>query len=267
MTSPPRAGCLLLTDRTVVDLARSGSIVLDSWHLSDGTGIGIDRHRTRFTAHVREVFGIDPAESGAAYDHGLGHLPTTGSWFPGFVWTGDGLHLLVRPFPVERLRTSTTLLLAGLRDARKRPDIKGFDYLSQQYAHQQATDAGYDDQVLSTPDGSLSEAVFATVVIAQRGELVVPDAPRLDSVTLDVLREYADRPVRQATVTASHLLAAPAAYTLSALHGVRVVDRVNSTTYQPNPQLRDRLQAAIERARGPVSALLPEGMRLPCASC
>lgn len=267
MTCAPQPDCSLASDATVADLARAGTVVLDSWHLADGASVAIDRHRGRFTRQVGEVFGITGQESRAAYDHALAHLPVEGSWFPGFVWTASGLRLLLRPFPVEHLRTTTALLLRGTPDARKRPDVKGFDHLSQLYAQQQALDAGYDDQVLVTGDGTLSEAVFATVVIARNGELVVPDGPRLDSVTLAVLREHGDRPVRTATVTASHLLAAPAVFTLSALHGVRLVERVNSTTYQPNPSLRDRLQSAVEGARRPVAELLPDGGRLPCASC
>lgn len=263
----PRCDCGLLTDRDVVDLARESTIVLDSWHLYGGAGVAVDRHRSRFTAHVREVFGTSEQESGAAYDHGLAHLPVEGSWFPAFVWTADGMRLLVRPFPVEQLRRTTTLLLASTEDARKRPDIKGFDFLSQMYAHRQASDAGYDDQVLVTRDGSLSEAVFAALILARDGELIVPDAPRLDSVTLAALKERAGRPVRVATVTASHLLAAPAVFTLSALHGVRLVERVNDMSYQVNPALRGRLQAALEEARVPVIDALPSGMRLSCASC
>ncbi|MFC6704655.1 aminotransferase class IV [Flexivirga alba] len=267
MTSAaPQPRCRLLTDTAVVDLARAGTIVLDSWHLYDGAGVAVDRHRERFTAHVREVFEIGEEESGSAYDHALAHLPVEGSWFPAFVWTTDGLRLLVRPFPVEQLRQSTTLLLLPTRDARKRPDIKGFDFLSQIYAHRQATEAGYDDQVLATAGGSLSETVFATLILARQGELVVPHAPRLDSVTLAVLRERAGRPVRVAPVTASHLLTAPAIFILSALHGVRVVERVNDTSYQPNPQLREALQTALEGARRPIADLLPGG-EPPCASC
>lgn len=268
MTSTPgESDCALLAEGSVLDFARAGTIVLDSWHLSDGAGVAIDRHRSRFTAQVREVFGIGEEESGTAYDHALAHLPVDGSWFPGFVWTDDGLRVLVRPFPVERLRQTTTLLLQPARDARKRPDIKGFDYLSQMYTHQQATDAGYDDQILATIDGSLSETVFATLVIARDGELLVPDAARLDSITLAVLRERAGRPVRLGTVTASHLLTAPAVFTLSALHGVRVVERVNDTSYQPNPRLRATLQAALETARKPVADQLPDGGTPPCVSC
>lgn len=253
------SGCALVTERTVLDLARAGTIVLDSWHLYDGAGVAIDRHRSRFSAHVHEVFGVDEQESGAAYDHALAHLPAEGSWFPAFVWTDGGLRLLVRPFPVERLHDTTTLLLVPTTDARKRPDIKGFDYLSQTYAHRQATDAGYDDQILTTADGKITETVFATVVVARNGELLVPDAPRLDSVTLAVLRERAGRPVRPVALTASHLLTAPVVFTLSALHGVRVVERVNDGSYQPNPQLRESLQAVLETARKPVADILPDG--------
>lgn len=259
--------CRLLTDTSVVDLARAGTIVVDSWHLDEGAGVAVDRHRSRFTAHVREIFGIGEEESSAAYDHALAHLPLDGSWFPAFAWTADGPRLLLRPFPVEQLRQTTSLLLRPTPDARKRPDIKGFDYLSQTYAHRDATDAGYDDQVLVTAGGAVSETVFATLVVARGGELIVPDAPRLDSVTLAVLRENSGRPVRVGTVTASHLLAAPAVFTLSSLHGVRVVERVNDASYQPNPQLRASLQATLDAARRPVAHLLPEPRALPCESC
>lgn len=264
ISAAPGPSCRLLSDRSVAELARAGTIVLDSWHLSDGAGVAVDRHRDRFTTQVQDVFGIRREESQAAYDHALAHLPSDGSWYPAFVWTADGPRVLVRPFPVDKLQRRTTLLLRATPDARKRPDIPGFDYLSQLYAHQQATDAGYDDQILVTADGSLSETVFATLVIARQGELIVPDAPRVNSVTLSVLRESVRRPVRTATVTASHLLAAPAVFTLSALHGVRLVDRVNTASYQPNPNLRGKFQDAVEAHRQPVVNLLPQGMVLPC---
>lgn len=251
----------------MAELAAESPIVLDSWHLYDGTGVAVDRHRNRFTAQVREIFGVGEDESGAAYDHGLAHLPAEGSWFPAFVWTDSGLRLLARPFPVEHLRRTTTLLLKPLPDVRKRPGIKGFDYLWQVDGRQEALDDGYDDQVLAHADGSLSETVFATLAIVRDEELIVPDAPRLESVTLSVLREQAGLPVRAADVTSSDVLVAPAVITLSALHGVRMAEQVNDTAYQPNPELRQRLQATLETARRPMADLMPEGKSLPCTCC
>lgn len=81
----------MLTDRTVIELADPSPIVLDSWHVYDGAGVAVDRHRSRFTAHVRDIFGVGEQESGTAYDHGSAHLPVDGSWFPAFLRTADGL--------------------------------------------------------------------------------------------------------------------------------------------------------------------------------
>lgn len=252
----------LLTSASVAELAAGSPIVLDSWHLYDGGCVGLDRHRARFTAGVREVFGVAEPASAAAYDHALGHLPHDGSWFPAFAWTHAGLRCAIRPFPVERLRSTTTLRFSSTVDARKRPDVKGFDYAWQLKVRGAATEAGYDDEVLTTSDGAVSETAFATLALWRDGELVVPDVPRLESVTLSVLRGKAGVAVRAARLAADDVLSAPGVVTLSALHGVRMVERLNETTYQQDPRLRDRLQSIVEAARRPVH----EGRRA-CGSC
>lgn len=267
MSSSRDAGRRSPADRSVADLAARSPVVLDSWHLREGRAIGIDRHRERFCAGVRAVFGVGEEESAAAYDDALPQLPADGSWFPAFVWTAGGLRCLVRPFPVERLRTRTTLRLGSTIDARKRPVVKGFDYHWQLATRASAVDAGYDDELLIRSDGTVSEAAFSTLVLWRDDRLVVPRGPRLDSVTLAVLRDTSGLGVREAPVTAADLLAARTAFTLSALHGVRLVERVNATTYQGDSHLQARLQAVLEGQRRPVIGPPPEGTWPPCASC
>ncbi|MBB2893695.1 aminotransferase class IV [Flexivirga oryzae] len=253
-----------MTDSSVEDLARSGPVVLDSWHLYDGAGVAVDRHRARFVAGVLDVFGVPVDEAGAAYDHALGHLPVTGSWFPALVWTREGLRCAVRMFPVERLRTSITLGSAFL-DGRKQPDIKGIDYLWQTEQAAVAAAGGYDDRVLVTAGGLVSETIFATLLVLRGRELIAPRAPRLRGVTLSVLRDEAPKAgltVRDDVVRLSDLGAADGMLTLSALHGVRVVERLGDLVLQPDRGLRDALQAALETARRPV----PDGSGA-CGSC
>lgn len=256
--------CPLLTDHGVEDLARSGPIVLDSWHLYDGAGVAVDRHRARFRAAVFDVFGVASDDADAAYDHALSHLPATGSWFPAFVWTRDGLRCAIRMFPVERLQVATALG-QPLLDTRKAPDVKGIDYLWQQEQQAAAVTGGYDDRVLVTKDGWVSETVFATLVVIRGRELVAPRAPRLRGVTLSVLRDRAPDlglSVRDEPVTPGELGAADGLLTLSSLHGVRVVERLGTLALQPDRRLRDALQASLETARQPVG-----GGSGACGSC
>lgn len=249
-----RSRCALLTDATVAELAHAGTIVLDSWHLYDGAGVAVDRHRARFAAAVHGVFGVAPREAGAAYDHALRHLPAAGSWFPAFVWTGDGLRCAIRTFPVERLRATTTLG-AAVRDERKQPDVKGIDYLWQAEQRAAAVADGYDDRVLRTGDGLVSETVFSTLILQRGRELIAPRAPRLRGVTLSVLRDRAPDAgltVRDEPVDLTGLRRADCVLTLSALHGVRIVERLGDVALQPDRRLREALQAALEAARRPV---------------
>lgn len=261
-TAGPR--CPLLTGETVEDLARAGTVVLDSWHLYDGAGVAVDRHRARFTSSVHEVFGVAPDESGAAYDHAIGHLPQRGSWFPAFTWTHDGLRCAIRSFPVARLRTSTTLA-AAVRDGRARPDVKGIDYVWQIEQRAAAAAGGCDDRLLVTADGLVSETVFATLVVLRGTELVAPRAPRLRGVTLSVLRDRAadvGLTVRDEEVGVGDLRAADGLLTLSALHGVRVAEQLDGVVLQPDRRIRDALQAALETAR---QAVVDKGGA--CGSC
>lgn len=254
----------MLTGRTVEKLARESPIVLDSWHLYDGTGVAVDRHRQRFTTDVAGVFGVALEASGAAYDHALAHLPATGSWFPALVWTATGLRCCVRPFPVEQLRSTATLAAEPLGDERKQPRVKGFDQLWQLNRRRETVAEGYDDRLLVTASGLVSETVFATLVVIRDGELVVPDAPRLPSVTLAVLREQASElgfVVREEGLTMAAVGAADTLVMLSALHGVRVVERIGRRTLRPVPRLRRSLQAALDAARGAVVG------SAPCGSC
>lgn len=253
--------CPVLTDRAVDDLARAGTIVLDSWHLHDGTGVAVDRHRARFTAAVAEVFGVAEQESGAAYDHALGHLPISGSWFPAFVWTADGLRCAVRMFPVERLRC-TTSLGRPLPDTRKRADVKGIDYIWQVSGRTKALSEGYDDRPLVTDAALVTETIFATLLVIRGRELIVPVATRLPGVTLSVVREAAGIRLLERPVTMAELPSADGLLTLSALHGVRVVERLGDRTLLTDRRLRNVLQQHLESARRPVT----DGSR-PCGSC
>jgi branched-subunit amino acid aminotransferase/4-amino-4-deoxychorismate lyase len=249
------SACPLLTARTVLDLARESPIVLDSWHLSDGTAVAVDRHRARFTASVRDVFGIDEAHSRAAYDHALTHLPGGGSWFPALVWTRDGLRCAIRPFPVEQLRVTATLASTPLVDRRKRPAVKGIDYLWQEAAREKNTASGYDDRPLLTSGGCVSETVFSTLVVMRDDDLMVPDAPRLPSVTLSVLRDRAaglGYTVRCEELTMADVSAADTLLLLSALHGVRVVERLGDRVLRPDDKRCQAFRATLESGRGPV---------------
>lgn len=241
----------------MTDLARESAIVLDSWHLRDGAGIAVERHRTRFTASVAEIFGVPVDESAAAYDQAGSDLPRTGSFFPAFVWTSTGLRCVVRTFPVEQLRRGTTLLETPLLDIRNRPDVKGIDYLWQLEQRATAVAAGYDDRLLVTPDGSVSETIFATLVLIRGSQLVVPDAPRLASVTLSVIADRAadhGLTVRERAVTPEAVAGSDSAFTLSALHGVRLVQRWGEHSLPGDSRLRDALQDALESARRPVTS-------------
>jgi len=255
-TACPRgSACPVLTEHTVDELARESPIVLDSWHLYDGAAVAVDRHRERFTADTAAVFGVGREAAEAAYDHALGHLPATGSWFPAFVWTSAGLRCCVRPFPVEQLRAAAALIAEPLVDQRKSPSIKGIDHLWQLDRRREAVAEGYDDRVLVAAGGLVSETVFGTLVVIRDGELVVPNAPRLPSVTLAVLRDHAPAlgwPVRDEPVTMAAVGAADTLLLLSALHGVRVIERLGERTLRPDRELQKSLQAALESARRPV---------------
>lgn len=253
LSKPP--ACPILTDLDVAVLARESAIVLDSWHLYDGTAVAMHRHRARFAENVAAVFGVSAEDAGTAYDHAVGHLPRSGSWFPAFVWTRDGLRLIVRAFPVERLQLSTTLDDTPLLDERKRPDIKGIDHLWQLERRGAAASRGYDDQLLVTADGVVSETIFGALAISDGTELIVPEAPRLPSVTLSVAQQHAGLTVRFRPVTVAEIAGAPIVLTFSALHGVRLVTRLGDRPYAGDARLRDALQQTLEGARRP----LPEG--------
>lgn len=257
--------CAVVTTRDVAALAEASTIVLDSWHLYDGTAVAVDRHRARFRASVAAVFGVAEEEGGSSYDHAVGHLPRSGSWFPAFVWTDEGLRLVVRPFPVEQLRRTTTLSGEPALDARKQPGIKGIDHLWQLGRRAAVTASGYDEELLVTSAGLVSEAIFATLVLVEGSELVVPSSPRLESVTLSVIREQAEShgfTVRESPVTIGQLTEADTLLTLSALHGVRAVTRLGTVEIKADSAIRDALQRSWEAARRP----LLDGIAT-CASC
>lgn len=259
------ASCPVLTGREVADLARESPIVLDSWHLYDGAAIALERHRARFAVSVAAVFDVSEEEAGASYDHAVRHLPRSGSWFPAFVWTDIGLRCAVRPFPVGRLRRSMSLVGTPVVDARKRPDIKGIDYLWQLDRRAEAVAAGGDDRLLVTGAGLVSETTFAALGLVEGSELILPDAPRLPSVTLAVVADQAAAhglTARAEPVTVERVTGAATVLTFSALHGVRIVSRLGDRLCPGDGRLRDGLQRALEATRRP----LPDG-GVACASC
>ncbi|MBO3751601.1 aminotransferase class IV [Streptosporangiaceae bacterium NEAU-GS5] len=145
----------------------------------------------------------------------------------------DGEKILVRvgppaPPPGKPARVRT------VDDARFLPHVKTTGGFIQAYYARLADRDGYDEALFAR-DGVISEGLITNVAfIGGGGEIVWPDAPALDGITMLLLRRALPYERRRITVAdvASYRSAA-----LTNSHGVRIVDSIGDVPFAPDDTL------------------------------
>ena len=196
--------------------------VADSWLVVDGCAVSLDRHLERFVNSLATVDSALDARAFAA--DAIAMTPAEGRWFPRLeaIDYGDGALLRFHLREAPPALTDATLATAP-RDPRTQTNVKGPD-LAALGALRRELDVG---EAVILDDGFIAEGAWSSIVWWQDDTLHVVDPliSRLPSVTESTIRDHAasiGAPVVSARVRPEDLDGAEV-WTLSALHGIRVV--------------------------------------------
>jgi branched-subunit amino acid aminotransferase/4-amino-4-deoxychorismate lyase len=225
----------------------------DSWLVHDGRVRAFDLHEQRFSAACGEMFGVDRERVREFLLAALDRVPAEGRWFPRAELIVDSgvpyLQFRIRPAP-PRGRT-IRLWVSPEPDMRQRPGVKGPDLSWLGRQRQAAMDAGADEAVLLSSDGSVTEG-STTSLLWWRGETLCapPDDGRLlPGVTRSLLLDAAGAigvPVSFENRTPAELDGLEA-WAVNALHGIRLVTAWMEAGIVPGPADRvSRWQAYLD---------------------
>ncbi|WNI32037.1 aminotransferase class IV family protein [Streptomyces sp. ITFR-6] len=134
--------------------------------------------------------------------------------------------------------------------ARAVPHLKRPGEFGQTYYGNLASRAGFDDALLTLPDGSVTEGAFTNIGFWDGDSVVWPQAPALLGTTMALLeREFPGAGIRSRRSPVT--LDGPAAYRSAFVtnsQGIAPVRRIDDTEFAVDERLMTRLAAAYDRA-------------------
>ncbi|MFF3642203.1 aminotransferase class IV [Streptomyces sp. NPDC002564] len=214
---------------------------------------GLDRHLARLDAATRELFGqgLD-GERVRALIRQILRDDFPAATVRVYVHAPDGepsLMLTVRPptelpaAPAERAQS-----LKSVPYQRPFPHIKHLGGFAQAHHIELVRRAGYDEALLTGPDGAISEGAITNIAFFDGTDVVWPDAPHLSGITMQLVEPRlpaAGLPTRHAPVTLADLPSYSAAFVTNAW-GVRPVRRIDDLAYGIDEELMERVSAAYD---------------------
>jgi branched-subunit amino acid aminotransferase/4-amino-4-deoxychorismate lyase len=214
---------------------------------------GLDLHLKRLDVATRQLFGrsLDGDRVCDLIRHALGDDVDDGSVRVSVV-RADGdddvsIVLTVKP-PAEMASTAQRLQAVGYQ--RSVAHIKHSGDFGQDYYRRLAQRNGFDEALLTAPDGALSEGAITNIGFLAGSAVVWPDAPALEGITMQLLRRgLAERgvPWRRRTVHLANLASFDAAF-VSDSRGVAPVERVDDLTLPISAWLMRTLANVYESA-------------------
>ncbi|CAM5564772.1 aminotransferase class IV [Streptomyces atroolivaceus] len=155
------------------------------------------------------------------------------------------------PVPADHTPRS----LMSVPFARSVPHIKRSGEFCQIYYGEQARRAGFDDALLTSPGGMVTEGSITNIGFWDGTSVVWPDAPALTGITMALLERglaRTDRPSERRGVTLEGLVAYRAAFVTNS-QGIAPVHRIDDMTFTVDEDLMKTLGQVYEDApRGAV---------------
>lgn len=203
----------------------------------NGRARGLTLHLNRLDAATRELFdaGMDAGRVRDHVRHALAGLRDAsvrvGVFRPDLRPDGRGatsVMVVVRP-PVDPPHQPRGLKSVPYQ--RPLAHIKHAGAFGQLYYGRVAERHGFDDALLTAPDGTISEAGISNFAVSHGRAMTWPDAPCLAGVTMQLLEPGlpgAGVPTRRAALRLPDLTGVTGAFVTNS-HGVAAVDRVDDT--------------------------------------
>ncbi len=213
---------------------------------------GLALHLARLTSAHEEMFGasLDTGLLRGHVRHALATRQATDASVRVYV-----RHAAGRPHITVTVRPPGTMprqpwRLKAVPYQRAVAHIKHLSDFGQAYYQRQVRAAGFDEALLTGPDGTISEGSITNIGFHDGSGIVWPDAPALAGITMQVLTAQLKsaglsacrRPVRMTDVGSFR-----SAFVTSA-RGIAPVGAVDDLTLPADPALMARLRQAYESA-------------------
>jgi len=212
---------------------------------------GVGLHLARLDSATRELFssGLDGELVRAHAQHALGATtPDASLRISVFQPDGDerpSIMVVVRP-PAEP--PTAPQRLAAVRYQRPVAHLKHVGTFGQIYYGLAAERAGFDDALLTGPDGVISEGAITNIGFFDGNTVLWPSAPSLAGITMQLVAgALAERgiPSRSDTVLLADLLSFRSVFVTNSL-GVAPVTQVDDQLLRTDPEFSRNLAEAYE---------------------
>jgi branched-subunit amino acid aminotransferase/4-amino-4-deoxychorismate lyase len=217
----------------------------------DGHARGVDLHLTRLDAATRELFGF-ALDGNRVRDHirhalgdDIGDASVRVVVFQPDPGNEPSIMVVIRP-PAEM--PSAPQSLRSVPYQRPVAHIKHLGSFGQIHYGRLAEREGYDEALLTGPDGVISEGAISNIAFFDGGEIAWPDAPALTGITMGLLeRKLGDAglPSRRRTVRLADLSSYDAAFITNST-GIAPVGRIDNLTFSVDAELMKTVTQVYE---------------------
>ncbi|MEU7894758.1 aminotransferase class IV [Nonomuraea sp. NPDC049152] len=223
-------------------LARYGHFT--AMQVRDRRTRGLDLHLTRLTAATRELFDLDLDTElvVGSIRTALGGDRTDASVRVYVLAADDGPHVFVSARPPIDVATEPRSVKPVVYQ-RFLPHIKHMGGFPQAYHGRRVDAEGYDEGLLTTPDGLISEGLITNLGCFDGTAVVWPDAPMLRGITMQLMERAlrsAGIPQERRPIRVSDLRSHEAVF-LTNSHGVVMVGRLEEGTLKLDDAFATRL--------------------------
>ena len=211
---------------------------------------GLDRHLARLDAASLELFGAgtEPTAVRGRIRHALGGDEDASVRV--YVQEAGG-----RPVTMVTVRPPGDLpgrpwRLRSVPYQRPLAHLKHAADFGQRYYHRLVQSAGFDEALLTGPDGLISEGSVTNVCFVAGGAMVWPAAPALSGITMQLVRDglaAAGVPSRLEHVRLSGLASFTAAFVTNA-RGIEPVGQIDGIGFAADHAMLATLRAARDSA-------------------
>jgi branched-subunit amino acid aminotransferase/4-amino-4-deoxychorismate lyase len=212
---------------------------------------GLGLHLDRLDRANREMFGtgLDADRVRGHIRHALGQRTQDASVRVLVVETpaGPAVMVTVRP-PGDMLARPWRLRTVPYQ--RSLAHLKHIGDFGQSYYRRLALDSGFDEALLTGPDGAVCEGAITNIVFSDGAGVVWPDAPALDGITMQILeRALPGRgiPSQRRPVCLAGLGSFAAVFVTNS-HGIAPVGQIGDLTLPVDQALMAALTEAYESA-------------------
>jgi branched-subunit amino acid aminotransferase/4-amino-4-deoxychorismate lyase len=192
---------------------------------------GLDLHLSRLTEGNRELFDapLDEDEVRRNVRHALGDTQDASVRV---IMGNQGMIVTVRPPTQPPTGLKKLRVVDYLRPVAHVKHSGGF---AQTYHREQAARDGFDEILLTAPDGTIAEAGIANVgFFSEDGAIVWPDGPQLRGTAMSLLQRALGQPPRTRRVTLGDLGQYNGMFVTNS-HGVAAVERVDEVELRVEP--------------------------------